>query len=79
MNPTFFDEVELRYMKQFPKQTTTRWKHIDKMEAYHQLLENAMKRNSVVTQEKIKAYLGDEAYEKEVEYRQAWDEVYHRL
>jgi len=69
----FFDDVEKEYMKQFEKQDVLGFHHADKIEAYHKLLQKAMKRDSVVTVEEIKAYYGEEAYAKELAYLKQWD------
>lgn len=70
----FFDETEKRYMDQFTDQHVIAFHHVDKIEAYHQLLEEAISRNSPVTVEEIKAYFGEEAYERELKYLKSWED-----
>ena len=69
----FFDDVEKEYKKQFEYQDVLDFHHIDKIEAYHALLKEAMKRDSVVTIEEIKEYFGEDAYEKEIAYLKQWE------
>ena len=69
----FFDDVEKEYMKQFKEQHVISFHHIDKIEAYHALLQKAIKRNSVVTVEEIKEYFGEVEYEKELKYLAEWE------
>ena len=69
----FFDDVEKEYMKQFKEQDVLDFHHIDKIEAYHALLQKALKRNAAVTVEEIKEYFGEDAYKKEIKYLSEWE------
>ena len=69
----FFDEIEKRYMKHFKKQKILSFRHINRIEAYYSLLEKAIERGTPVTDEEIKEYLGEELYEKEMNYVSQWE------
>jgi len=69
----FFDDIEKAYMKQFKEQQILSFHHIDKIEKYHVLLQKAIKRNSAVTVDEIKAYFGEMEYEKELKYLKEWE------